>query len=123
MTELLGVIEEHACTAMRGKSGRIFCGQSIRLEWLIETFSGITNEHSQTEMQLIYILFLFRCTLFANKSSTRVPLRYLRLLANVNKISRYASGTGRLAYLYRQLGVFGRYGSKQLLGYLALFQV
>ncbi|KAK9118285.1 hypothetical protein Scep_016378 [Stephania cephalantha] len=51
-----------------------------------------------------YLLYLLSCTLFANKSGSRVFIALLKLLEDLDDVGKYAWGAAALAYLYRQLG-------------------
>ncbi|KAK9085540.1 hypothetical protein Sjap_025951 [Stephania japonica] len=44
------------------------------------------------------------CTLFVDKTSTKVSIQFLKLLENLDEASTYVWGVVALAYLYRQLG-------------------
>ncbi|XP_028070260.1 protein MAIN-LIKE 1-like [Camellia sinensis] len=69
-----------------------------------------------------YLLFLFGCTLFSDKSDGRVPVVYLGLLMDLGSIHTYAWGAAALAFLYRQLGYASRSGVKQMGGYMTLLE-
>ena len=71
----------------------------------------------------VYLLYLLGCTLFVEKSATRVPIFYLELLMDVGNIRHYAWGAAALAYLYRQPGHATRTDVRQIAGYLTLLQV
>ncbi|XP_028075132.1 protein MAIN-LIKE 1-like [Camellia sinensis] len=63
-----------------------------------------------------------RCTLFADKSGTRVPVVYLYMLTDFDVVGSYAWGAVALAFLYRQLGLASRAGVKQIASYLKLLE-
>ena len=69
-----------------------------------------------------YLLYLLGCTLFVDKSGTRVPIIYLTLLTDLSSVRTYAWGAAALAYLYRQLGLATRKEVKQIVGYLTLLE-
>ncbi|XP_028070433.1 protein MAIN-LIKE 1-like [Camellia sinensis] len=95
------------------------------MEWLRNKFSGCKD--SDTEESIVcagraYLLFLLGCTLFSDKSGTRVPVVYLQLLMDVTDIHTYAWGAAALTYLYRQLGFATRSAVRQMTGYMTLLE-
>ena len=100
-------------------------GTSVRLEWLRTIFSGGDYGHDAESIRCAaraYLLFLLGCTLFADKTATRVPVVYLTLLADLDADSTYAWGAGALAFLYRHLGLATRSGVQQMAGYMTLME-
>ena len=69
-----------------------------------------------------YLLYLLGCTLFTDKSGTRVSIIQLTLLIDLKGVCTYAQGAATLAYLYRQLGLATRHEVKQIAGYLTLLE-
>ncbi|XP_008244220.1 PREDICTED: uncharacterized protein LOC103342375 [Prunus mume] len=69
-----------------------------------------------------YLLYLLGCTLFIDKTGTRVQIVYLRLLRNLDSVAGYSWGSGCLAWLYRQLGQASRSKVKQIAGYMTLLE-
>ena len=58
-------------------------GTSVRLEWLRTNFSNVTNADTKTRIKCTgraYLLYLIGCTLFSDKSGTRVSIRILDCL-------------------------------------------
>ena len=55
-----------------------------------------------------------RCTLFSDKSGTKVFISYLRLLEDLNVVSAYTQGISTQAHLYRQLGYAFKGGVKKI---------
>jgi len=54
-------------------------GQSIKLEWLCDRFSYITDDDNDFRISCCaraYLLYLVGCTVFSNKSGTRVSLLF-----------------------------------------------
>lgn len=101
---------------------------SVKLNFLLESFGEKANKDDATEGDCVlvaraYILYLLGCTLFCDKSGTKVPVNYLRCLENVNELNGQAWGMGALAFLYRQLGLASRRDVKQMAGYLTLLTV
>ncbi|XP_028075300.1 protein MAIN-LIKE 1-like [Camellia sinensis] len=100
-------------------------GNSVRLEWLRAHFHNVTDNDSMERIACAgraYLLFLLGCTLFSDKTCTRVPVVYLSLLSDLTTVSSYAWGAAVLAYLYRQLGYASRSGVKQIAGYMTLLE-
>ncbi|XP_028096033.1 protein MAIN-LIKE 2-like [Camellia sinensis] len=100
-------------------------GQSVKLEWLQTKFSGCKDSDTEESIACAaraYLLFLLGCTLFSDKSGTRVPVVYLKLLMDLSDIHTYAWGAAALAYLYRQLGFATRSAVRQMTGYMTLLE-
>ncbi|XP_028070431.1 protein MAIN-LIKE 1-like [Camellia sinensis] len=98
---------------------------SVRLEWLRARFHNVTDNDSMERIACAgraYLLFLLGCTLFSDKTYTRVLAVYLSLLSDLTTVSSYAWGAAALAYLYRQLGYASRSGVKQIAGYMTLLE-
>ena len=100
-------------------------GQSVRLKWLREKFGGITDNNGKEMVDCAvraYLLYLLGCTLFTDKSGTRVPIIFLTHLVDLANVHSYAWGIAALTYLYRQLGLATRHEVKQIAGYLTLLE-
>ncbi|XP_028092440.1 protein MAIN-LIKE 1-like [Camellia sinensis] len=98
---------------------------SVRLEWLRAQFHNVTDNDSMERIACAgraYLLFFLGCTLFSDKTCTRVPVVYLSLLSDLTTVSSYAWGAASLAYLYRQLGYASRSDVKQIAGYMTLLE-
>ncbi|XP_028091890.1 protein MAIN-LIKE 2-like [Camellia sinensis] len=101
-------------------------GSLVRLEWLRSQFAGITDSDPEEAIECAargYLLFMLGCTLFSDKSGTRVPVVYLGLLMDLGFIHTYAWGAAALAFLYRQLRYASRSRVKQIGGYMTLLEV
>jgi hypothetical protein len=59
---------------------------------------------------------LLGCTLFIDKTATRVPVVYLRLLTDLDTVSTISWGAGGLAFFYRRLGLVTRSEVRQMAG-------
>ncbi|GMP25394.1 hypothetical protein CsSME_00002283 [Camellia sinensis var. sinensis] len=94
---------------------------SVRLEWLRAHFHNVTNNDSMERIVCVGRVYL-GCTLFSNKTGTRVPFVYLSLSSDLTTVSSYAWGAAALAYLYRQLGYASRSSMKQIAGYMTLLE-
>ncbi|RWR97226.1 serine/threonine-protein phosphatase 7 long form [Cinnamomum micranthum f. kanehirae] len=100
-------------------------GQSVRLEWLSEMCAGVSDDDGDEMTDCAvraYLLYLLRCTLFTDKSGTRVPIIFLTQLVDLKAVRSYAWGIAALAYLYRKLGLAARHEVKQIAGYLTLLE-
>ncbi|XP_028106926.1 protein MAIN-LIKE 1-like [Camellia sinensis] len=100
-------------------------GQLVKLEWLRSKFSGCKDSDTEEFIACAaraYLLFLLGCTLFSDKSETRVPVVYLQLLMDLTDIHTYAWGAVALAYLYRQLEFATRSAVRQMAGYMILLE-
>ena len=116
----LGVTSQHAHEELVG-----VWGSSVRLEWLRDLFGDVTDADPKEHIRhaaRAYLLYILGCTLFTDKSGTRVPVLYLRLLMNLDQARTYAWGAAALAHLYRQLGFATRSGVRQIAGYLTLLE-
>ncbi|RWR73470.1 serine/threonine-protein phosphatase 7 long form [Cinnamomum micranthum f. kanehirae] len=94
-------------------------GSSVRLEWFRELFGEVSDADSDEHIQntaRAYLLYILGCTLFTDKSGTRVPVIYLNVLMNFDEVRLYAWGVAALAYLYRQLGMATHKCVKQIAG-------
>ena len=72
---------------------------SARLEWLCVNFSNVTNADTEARIKCAvraYLFYLVRCTLFSDKSRTRVFISYLRLFEDLGVVSTYGWGTTTL---------------------------
>ncbi|RWR73218.1 serine/threonine-protein phosphatase 7 long form [Cinnamomum micranthum f. kanehirae] len=116
----LGVTSQQAHEELVGVQG-----SSVRLEWLRDLFGDVTDVDPKEYIRhaaRAYLLYLLGCTLFKDKSGTRVPVIYLKLLMNFDEARTYAWGAAALAYLYQQLGFATWSGVKQITGYLTLLE-
>jgi hypothetical protein len=70
-----------------------------------------------------YILYSLGCTLFADKSGSRVSIAYLKYLENLEDVPKYAWGTSGLAFLYKGLSDASRHNVAQIMGHISLLEV
>lgn len=100
-------------------------GQTVGLEWLKKKFSSVTkkdNDHAIQCAARVYLLYLLGCTIFSDKSGSRVSVTYLNLLIDLEAVHLYAWGAAALAFLYRQLGLASLSCTRQMAGYLTLLK-
>ena len=68
----------------------LVCGASARLEWIRSKFSNVTDTDSGRRIQCYaraYFLYLVGCTLFSDKSGTRVFVKYMQLFEELVQVS------------------------------------
>ena len=83
---------------------RVARGGLVRMGWIKRVCGIVTHASSVEQVECAargYLLYLLGCTLFTNKSSTRVSIYYLSLLMDLGRVHHYAWGPAALAYLYR----------------------
>ena len=105
---------------------RVARGGVVRMAWIKWVCGDVSPRSSVEQIGCAargYLLYLLGCTLFTDKSSTRVPIVYLSLLMDLGQVRHYAWGAAALAYLYRQLGTATRADVRQIAGYLTLLTV
>ena len=80
LVSLLGVTHRNANDELNVNRGLF-----IRLEWPCSKFSNITDPDTEPHIKCAvraYLLYLVGCTIFSDKSGTRVSISYLRLFAD-----------------------------------------
>lgn len=120
LIETLGVMVEEAREALDKARG-----QAVRMEWLRLRLSGVTDAWNDDHIRYDvrgYLLYILGCTLFINKMCTQVPICFLTLLRDLDKVHTYAWGARALAYLYHQLGITNQIDVKQMIGYVMLLE-
>ncbi|KAK9131300.1 hypothetical protein Sjap_011787 [Stephania japonica] len=129
VSKLLGVSPDEA-----EEEVNITKGLTMRVVWLKSRFcppkskSSSTSSSPTTYPQVectarAYFLYLLSCTLFADKSGSRVSISLLKLLENLDEVGTYAWGAAALAYLYHHLGSATKVEVSQIAGYLTLLEV
>ena len=84
----LGVTSQQAHEELVGVRG-----SSVRLEWLRDLYGDVTDADPEDRIRRAaraYLLYILGCTLFTDKTGTRVPVPYLRLLMNFDEARTYA---------------------------------
>ncbi|KAL7237078.1 hypothetical protein ACSBR1_020199 [Camellia fascicularis] len=120
LVEAFGVTIDEANVALK-----VARGQSIKVEWLRQRFGSVSDADNDNTIECAaraYLLYLLGCTLFADKTGTRVPVVYLSFLMDLRSVASYAWGAAALAFLYRQLGTATRYAVKQMARYMTLLE-
>nr|XP_027187867.1 protein MAIN-LIKE 1-like [Cicer arietinum] len=115
--ELLGVTYDEAVTETRTNRGA-----SYSFEWLKEVFYKKLHEGRYDCAARAYLLHLVGCTILADKSFTLVSAKYLFLFQDLDSCGKWAWGPAGLVVLYDYLRDSTLAATKQIGGYLSLFQ-
>ena len=117
------------CQELLGVSfpSKAFHGSSLKMRALNEHFQNI-NEHNQDPVRFeryirAYILKIIGGLLLADHSSSRVPLRYLQLLRDLDSCGEYSWGSAVLAHLYAQLCKATNYEVQEIACCIPLIQI
>ncbi|XP_012841994.1 PREDICTED: serine/threonine-protein phosphatase 7 long form homolog [Erythranthe guttata] len=97
----------------------------LKLEWLRNTFSSVTDnddENKRTCATRAFLLYVLSCTIFQGKTGNMGTLQLLCLLQNLDNIGTYEWGTTCLCLLYEALSDALRANTNQISGYLTLLQ-
>nr|XP_004516689.1 protein MAIN-LIKE 1-like [Cicer arietinum] len=115
--ELLGVAYDEVVTETRTNRGA-----SYNFEWLKEVFFKKLHERRYDCAARTYLLHLVGCTILADKSFTLVSAKYLFLFQDLDSCGKWAWGPAALVVLYDYLRDSTLPATKQIGGYLSLFQ-
>ncbi|KAK9098807.1 hypothetical protein Syun_025852 [Stephania yunnanensis] len=102
-------------------------GLTVRKCWLKSRWCPKAGSRPRTYPHVectarAYLLYFLSCTLFADKSGSRVSIALLKLLEDLDDVGKYAWGATALAYLYRHLGGATRVQVSQIVAYLTLLE-
>ncbi|KAH1201784.1 Protein MAIN-LIKE 1 [Glycine max] len=117
LTELLEVSAEEA----RAETA-LTRGAYVRLGWVRDIYETRCQARRWIVAARAYLLHLVGCTLFANKSATYVHVVHLDAFRDLAHSGGYAWGVAALVHMYDQLDEACRTTTRQLAGYLTLFQ-
>ncbi|KAL5160581.1 Protein MAIN-LIKE 1 [Glycine soja] len=117
LTELLEVSAEEA----RAET-TLTRGAYVRLGWVRDIYETRCQARRWIVAARAYLLHLVGCTLFANKSATYVHVVHLDAFRDLAHSGGYAWGVAALVHMYDQLDEACRTTTRQLAGYLTLFQ-
>ncbi|KAL5177290.1 putative isoprenylcysteine alpha-carbonyl methylesterase ICMEL1 [Glycine soja] len=117
LTELLEVSAEEA----RAETA-LTRGAYVRLGWVRDIYETRCQARRWIVAARAYLLHLVGCTLFANKSATYVHVVHLDAFRDLAHSGGYAWGVTALVHMYDQLDEACRTTTRQLAGYLTLFQ-
>ncbi|KAL8456215.1 hypothetical protein ACS0TY_034437 [Phlomoides rotata] len=120
VSKLFGVSKKDAKAAISGVRG-----SSLKLEWLKSRFQKLltySNDTSVLYAARAYVMYIFGCSIFTDKSGARVSTFWLYYLEDMDRLHEYTWGAATLAYLYRHLGLASKAKVKQMAGYLTLLE-
>ncbi|KAH1228156.1 Protein MAIN-LIKE 1 [Glycine max] len=117
LTELLEVSAEEARAEIA-----LTRGAYVRLGWVRDIYETRCQARRWIVAARAYLLHLVGCTLFANKSATYVHVVHLDAFRDLAHSGGYAWGVAALVHMYDQLDEAWRTTTRQLAGYLTLFQ-
>ncbi|KAL5146671.1 Serine/threonine-protein phosphatase 7 long form [Glycine soja] len=93
-------------------------GNSLLLSWLTSQFANINdfigNQQGLERFARAWILRFIGGVMFVDKSSKRVPMRYLQFLRDLRECSTYAWGAALLGNLYREMCIATDYHAKSI---------
>ncbi|KAL5186806.1 Serine/threonine-protein phosphatase 7 long form [Glycine soja] len=102
-------------------------GNSLLLSWLTSQFANINdfigNQQGLERFARAWILRFIGGVMFVEKSSKRVPMRYLQFLRDLRECSTYAWGATLLGNLYREMCIATDYHAKSIGGFTLLIQL
>ena len=98
MMGLIGATEQEAKEEIRATRGSYCRLATLRRICSREAAAGRHDTAARA-----FLLHLIGATLFANKSSTSVPVSWLSVFRDLTRIDRWAWGAMGLAFLYHQL--------------------
>ncbi|KAK9118730.1 hypothetical protein Scep_016823 [Stephania cephalantha] len=122
VSKLLGLCIEEAEEEVNISKGLTVRKCWLKSRWCPKAGSRNTNYPPVECTARAYLLYLLSCTLFADKSGSRVSIALLKLLEDLDDVGKYAWGAAALAYLYRHLGSATRVQVSQISGYLTLLE-
>ncbi|KAK9111491.1 hypothetical protein Scep_019010 [Stephania cephalantha] len=122
VSNLLGVSVEEAEEEVNISKGLTVRKHWLKSRWCPKAGSRPRNYPPVECTARAYLLYLLSCTLFADKSGSRVSIALLKLLEDLDDVGNYAWGAAALAYLYRHLGSATRVQVSQIAGYLTLLE-
>ncbi|KAF5204527.1 Maintenance of meristems protein [Thalictrum thalictroides] len=103
-----------------------FTSNKLSNEWLKGYFSKKIDDSTAAEVEYAvkgYLLFMFGCLLFVDKTGTHISVAYLRLLMDYKEIKNYAWGAGILAYMFGALREASRAKVYQITCFVHLLEV
>ncbi|KAH1202044.1 Serine/threonine-protein phosphatase 7 long form [Glycine max] len=100
---------------------------SLLLSLLTSQFANINdfigNQQGLERFARAWILRFIGGVMFVDKSSKRVPMRYLQFLRDLRECSTYAWGAALLGNLYREMCIATDYHAKSIGGFTLLIQL
>ena len=92
--------------------------QRLSVHWLVETFDELVDDADNKIVHCFaqaYIMHLIGGYLTPNRISHKVPLMYLSLFKNFDKVGQYSQGSVVFAHLYREMCNVIKYSNKTLM--------
>jgi hypothetical protein len=118
-SELLGVTYDFALQETSQQRGRYFSQQ-----WLYECYQRNVHHYWRFDCAgRAYMLMLVGCTIFADKSYTRVDAKWLPLFRDLDTLNTFSWASAALVCLYDNLNDASVFSTKALAGYATLLQV
>lgn len=117
LVEYLGVDYEDAAYQIEGK------GVYVQLKWLREMVYKAIHERRWEHAAGAHVLYLLGTTVFTDKSGSRVKVRYLQALVDLEATDSYIRGEMALAYIYDQVNDASITTCRQVDGYATLIHV
>ena len=112
---------------VRPNANALADGNTLKLSWLASEFANIQDYVDDEEHLKMFarawILRFIGGVLLVDKSSKRVPMRYLQFLVAFEECSTYAWGAAALSYLYREMCNATYYNVQSIGGYVLLIQL
>jgi len=112
---------------VRPNANALANGNTLKLSWLASEFANIQDYVDDEEHLKIFarawILRFIRGVMLVDKSSKRVPMRYLQFMVAFEECSTYAWGTAALSYLYREMCNATDYNVQFIGGCILLIQL
>nr|XP_027191564.1 protein MAIN-LIKE 1-like isoform X1 [Cicer arietinum] len=115
--EYLGATWEEACAEISYNK----CAQ-YRLQWLRDLYSRLIQTNQFECATRMYLLHLVGCTIFADKTHTRVEAKYITLFIDLHRCRDYLWASATLVFLYDNLVDGAIHDTRQLGGYMSLLQ-
>ncbi|XP_028230386.1 protein MAIN-LIKE 2-like [Glycine soja] len=97
-------------------------GAYVRLGWVRDIYEMRCQVRRWIVAARAYLLHLVGCSLFANKSATYIHVVHLDAFRDLGQSGGYAWGVVALVHMYDQLDEASRTTTRQITGYLTLFQ-
>jgi hypothetical protein len=117
--ELLGVTYDIALQETAIQRGGYF-GQ----QWLYHCYQRNVHLYQRYDCAArAYMLMLVGCTIFADKSYTRVDAKWLPMFRNLETLHTFSWASAALVCLYDNLNDASMFSTKALAGYATLLQV
>lgn len=98
-------------------------GPAFRFSFLMAAYTQNMERGHLDQAARCYLLHLLGSTIFADKSHTSVPVKWVTLISDFDLCGQWAWGPAALAILYEQLNDACYWETSQIGGYASLLQV